>query len=563
MAKLVECLVAGIAGAASGTATFVLRGTASSAASVLYNDFEMTAQPGTNIITLDSNGCAEVYVNAYCDMTLKTQAGATLRTVTVGDSATTVECISDSFTGVDYSGAPTAVSEPITLAAVLDKWNNSAGSIDWKVLVGGVSTNLSSAIAAFSGMFVNVKDPTYGAVGNGVTDDTTAISNAITAAAGGIVFFPPGTYNVTGLTISQANFYLLGSGSGVSIISCTQAGDQIFAITDTTLAGFKRVECLSFDSTATVNQIFELVNGGLTTTGQNISFNKCQFDMRDAPVGIYNPVGASKATIHITDCVFVLDDSSNSAVWNAADVNKANISISNCYFYLTANNYTSIVLRGCDMVVTGCEFNALAVSSSYTMVNPESQVTTGTYTGSFVGNKFIDGGSGGYCFSLSSVLANSCFTEYGNTFIGYSDPTTLAGIGTIYNFSVSANHASTNRIFLGGRIGRQLSITHAATTGTMNCCVAGDTLVINYTAAGNLTLTPSSSCMTGTIANIVVLNNSSATRTITVEGSGGQSVATTSVVDGGRAIASIFHYLETTGAESAQVITAIDLRTAT
>jgi hypothetical protein len=64
MAKLVECLVAGIAGATSGTATFVLRGTASSAASVLYNDFEMTTQPGTNIITLDSNGCAEIYCNA-------------------------------------------------------------------------------------------------------------------------------------------------------------------------------------------------------------------------------------------------------------------------------------------------------------------------------------------------------------------------------------------------------------------------------------------------------------------------------------------------------------------
>jgi hypothetical protein len=43
----------------------------------------------------------------------------------------------------------------------------------------------------------------YGAVGNGTTDDTTAIHAARTAAGvGGTVFFPPGTYLVSGLTAS-------------------------------------------------------------------------------------------------------------------------------------------------------------------------------------------------------------------------------------------------------------------------------------------------------------------------------------------------------------------------
>jgi len=198
MAALVQFLAAGVNGAANGSATFVLRGTASSAASVLYTDFEMTAQPGTNIITLDANGSAEIYTDAYVDVTLKTSAGVTLRTVTFGNAATTTEVISDSFTGTDYSGSPTAVSEPITLAAVLNKWNDSAGAagIDWKVSVGGVATNLSTAFASIAGLFFNVKDAAYGAVGDGVTDDTTAIGLAITAAAaagGGIVFFPAST----------------------------------------------------------------------------------------------------------------------------------------------------------------------------------------------------------------------------------------------------------------------------------------------------------------------------------------------------------------------------------
>jgi Pectate lyase superfamily protein len=40
----------------------------------------------------------------------------------------------------------------------------------------------------------------YGATGNGSTDDTTAIQNAITAvvnAGGGTVFFPPGNYKIS------------------------------------------------------------------------------------------------------------------------------------------------------------------------------------------------------------------------------------------------------------------------------------------------------------------------------------------------------------------------------
>lgn len=48
---------------------------------------------------------------------------------------------------------------------------------------------------------INVKDPTYGAVGDGSTDDEVAIAAAMTAAAattGSTVYFPPGEYIVTG-----------------------------------------------------------------------------------------------------------------------------------------------------------------------------------------------------------------------------------------------------------------------------------------------------------------------------------------------------------------------------
>lgn len=50
---------------------------------------------------------------------------------------------------------------------------------------------------------INVKDSTYGAKGDGVTDDTSAIQAAINAASGGIVFFPAGRYSFSALTISN------------------------------------------------------------------------------------------------------------------------------------------------------------------------------------------------------------------------------------------------------------------------------------------------------------------------------------------------------------------------
>lgn len=61
--------------------------------------------------------------------------------------------------------------------------------------------------------FFNVK--TYGAIGNAVADDTTAIQLAITSAqnaGGGTVFFPSGTYMIsTTLSITTDNIWLLGA----------------------------------------------------------------------------------------------------------------------------------------------------------------------------------------------------------------------------------------------------------------------------------------------------------------------------------------------------------------
>lgn len=58
----------------------------------------------------------------------------------------------------------------------------------------------------------------YGAVGDGTTDDTTAIRAAITAAANsGVVFFPPGIY-ITGKLTIDIGLWFVGSGYETTII---------------------------------------------------------------------------------------------------------------------------------------------------------------------------------------------------------------------------------------------------------------------------------------------------------------------------------------------------------
>lgn len=60
----------------------------------------------------------------------------------------------------------------------------------------------------------NVQDPAYGAVGDGTTDDTTAIRAAISAAmlVGGVVYFPKPTsyYKITGRLNLTAECHLVG-----------------------------------------------------------------------------------------------------------------------------------------------------------------------------------------------------------------------------------------------------------------------------------------------------------------------------------------------------------------
>lgn len=81
----------------------------------------------------------------------------------------------------------------------------------------GARTNPWHEPAIANDPYVNVTAEPYGAAGDGVTDDTAAIQNAIDTVAasgrGGTILFPPGDYKVTESLAAKDHVHLMGSGA--------------------------------------------------------------------------------------------------------------------------------------------------------------------------------------------------------------------------------------------------------------------------------------------------------------------------------------------------------------
>lgn len=250
----VEGTAAGFRGAENGTVAIYVRGSEGTFAGY-YTTFE--ADQGlttpTAPLNLDANGrpsVGTIYVNQLVDCVVKDSSGATVCEFVSGVNASAVECITDSFTGTDYGTGQAGSSKPITLQEILDKWDGSAGADDFKVLVGAASRTLASAFTAFEAVY-NVQDPTYGAVGDGSANDTTAINAAITACAltGGTVYFPPGTYRITSTLVvthsATKTVNLRGAGQTTTTIRMdsnasdairsTSTGTTVWSISDLTV----------------------------------------------------------------------------------------------------------------------------------------------------------------------------------------------------------------------------------------------------------------------------------------------------------------------------------------
>lgn len=155
-----------------------------------------------------------------------------------------------------------------------DRWNGTS----WDEGQGNISS------------VFNIKDAQFGAVGDGIVDDTAAIQAAIDAAdagGGGIVFFPAGTYRVTS-SLAHASYTMLW-GPGWCAIDYFNSGDAATLLADGAgvLVGAPIVDVSGIDTASVVGLNFRqsdhtAVNttvgiGDPTSPGYRVRVEWCMF----------------------------------------------------------------------------------------------------------------------------------------------------------------------------------------------------------------------------------------------------------------------------------------------
>jgi hypothetical protein len=274
MPHLVAPLISGIVGAANGTAEFFAAGTAVLSTSV-YADADGRTPVTTT--TLDANGSAVRYLNERCDVLVKSSQGATVRQWTEGTDARLVRVENVLFTGPNVNGNGQVVpAGRTTLHDDLTLFRESMAADDALVNINGVEYRIAAALGSAGSVYVNVRTG-YGAQGNGTADDTSQIQSAINAAqnaGGGVVFFPAGTYRITGNLTVTSSVTLLGASCATAVIKQATSGlanpwllisASFVTVSNLAIQGLVGTEtgtCLGISGAGTANIYFEQLQLG-------------------------------------------------------------------------------------------------------------------------------------------------------------------------------------------------------------------------------------------------------------------------------------------------------------
>jgi len=275
--------------------------------------------------------------------------------------------------------------------------------------------------------FVSVKD--YGATGDGITDDSTAIQLAINENTGRTIYFPSGTYIIGTRVVFATNTHLAGD-KDTSVLKLraqnwpVAAGLMFEAVLKTDI----KLDSLVFDGT----------KGNVGTSrspmlvffrSQRIELHNCTF--RDTE-GICLNVSTDIDEFVADSCKFLRcgGDPSNSdgyrkqaiAFSMTSPFRTQNVRITNCYFY--RQGLDCISLADCDNV----HISGNTAVESYTLVytNPLPSTTTNLVISDNVVNVCSEFGAASGVPPLAVDLV-SCvnFTVVNNTFAN----TDVAAIG--------------------------------------------------------------------------------------------------------------------------------------
>ncbi len=431
--QLISALAAGVKGAENGKAELFNRGTTVRA--TWFTDF-IGQNPNSSgqDIDLSANGGAVVYVSQYVDVRVKDDQGATVVFFTQGDASPLEEVISPSFEGADYTTPfATGANKPTTLQAVLDKVIASFGATDWQVDINGTPTDLDAAIAGLAGVYFNVKSSAYGAVGDGVADDTAAIQAAITAAgvSGGIVFFPNGTYRLTSALNLVDAVSLQGSGPGASILTIDHASENTLNTVTTTVPhsfiADLSMRALQSNSGRCIN-----LAGNVQLLVRNVTLG----NSLNTGLALVAD-GAGSMQVVFQNCTFA-PGSSTTACFRVP-THTGRIRLQNCVHIFPATYIPGFAaVYGTRIDIEGGVFDGTAITAGGGFSYFQDSSTT--LDSSVRGVLFSSTGGGAStvtCLDLGTYLSGSVFVESGNTFAEDANLTAYS-----YTFAASARGAN-------------------------------------------------------------------------------------------------------------------------
>ncbi len=428
--QIIHELAVGFNEAPNGTAAIIKRGTSTPAS--YFNDFEgfSPVAAGTTV-QLSSTGSAIVFVNEYVLIEVRDLSGTLKAQFVPGDSSPNTEVRSLSFDGADYASGAIAPNSPTTLQSVLDLVIASFGTTNWQVLFQGASVNLQDALSGLGGVFFNVQDNTFGATGDGTTDDTAAIQATVDAAAvtGGIAYFPgtANSYRTTSVLTLPANVSMMGVGSqGSQIILDSATADLLEFTVDPAnvyesqfVSGFRLAHaqsntgvtinlkstnpvlidnCYVGGSIANPSSRLVGVASGTTSPAGTYTYRRCTFEVGGDFV-FHSDESAPTATIFEV-CRFIAPIGSRAT---AVSIGNNEIHFIHCTFdlnLLTTGTFTVLDLTTFTVIVaavTGCRFRAAPGPVVTVFDTPELS----TFFFSESANTFFSFGAGDRLYNLN------------------------------------------------------------------------------------------------------------------------------------------------------------------
>jgi hypothetical protein len=327
----------------------------------------------------------------------------------------------------------------------------------WQTFAGSQGGTVGSIVV------FNVRD--YGAVGDGVHDDTNAIRAAVTAcqlAGGGIVYFPNGTYLISehGTSLRCIEIFARVSIVGQSHAAIVKA------------AGGLRSSC----------RMFYVTNGSTDLTIANIKLDGNRANQTDQTGLLHNDAifldNTSRVRILDVDCGFAA--ASPLIIWQ----NSVDTLVQHCYFH--DSGWLGVALGDAfgqkNILVTHCRLQGNAggfhmeVSGNCDNVRVEHSYMDGTPGNAAL--EFTGGGSGSDpTLWATNLVARDCQVK-GYVFISQAGSVLLQGVN-VNNADVALNeHAAVRIIGTGSDVVLDdCFITQsAAGSATEAVIIAGNTI---------------------------------------------------------------------------------------